>query len=442
MISKADRAADVEGADPPAVWILFGARRGDNAQLLALAERLGRPYRIIQLEYTLLSLLPPQLIGAREWAVKPSVRPQLDGAEPELVIGITSRTVTAALAIRRRFGGRPKLVQLGHPRARPGPVRPGHHHSAIWVPHGPNVVRLPLPVTRSETVSAEPRERAWLDALPRPHRLLIVGGNSMWWRLRPSRLVEVFGQLARRSRKDGGSLIAVSSPRTSARVMAALVEAARRVPMPRSAAGSPRYRVLLDDADEIFVTADSASMMAEAVATGKPVGIVPIENSVPGRVIYAITRAFGWQVPMRDLTRLWRTVDSAKLAGTVSRPRAGKTDVATVDRAAAGDRAADGVDGLEARFLEPALLHQRVDLDQRREQALHAVERPGIGSVGLGVSRVGMCFHEQAARLLSRPRRARAPARTRADRPSWSPARREAGRNGSRRTPPGSRSRA
>jgi hypothetical protein len=51
-------------------------------------------------------------------------------------------------------------------------------------------------------------------------------------------------------------------------------------------------------------------------------------------VIYAITRAFGWQVPMRDLTRLWRTVDSAKLAGSVSRPRAGKTDVATVDRAA------------------------------------------------------------------------------------------------------------
>lgn len=335
MISKADRAADVEGADPPTVWILFGARRGDNAQLLALAERLGRPYRIIQLEYTLLSLLPPQLIGAREWAVKPSVRPQLDGAEPELVIGITSRTVTAALSIRRRFGGRPKLVQLGHPRADPGLFDLVITTPQYGVPDGPNVVRLPLPVTRSETVSAEPRERAWLDALPRPHRLLIVGGNSMWWRLRPSRLVEVFGQLARRSRKDGGSLIAVSSPRTSARVMAAVVEAARRVANATVAAGSPRYRVLLDDADEIFVTADSASMMAEAVATGKPVGIVPIENSVPGRVIYAITRAFGWQVPMRDLTRLWRTVDSANLAGTVSRPRAGKTDVATVDRAAA-----------------------------------------------------------------------------------------------------------
>lgn len=334
MISRADRAPSTGAADPPVVWILCGGRQGDNAQLLALAERLGRPYRIVQLEYTLLSLLPPKWIGAREWAVKRSARTLLDGPEPELVIGITSRSVTPALAIRRRFGGRPKLVHLGHPRADPSLFDLVITTPQYGVPDAPNVVRLPLPVTRSDKVAAEPQEQAWLERLPRPHRLLIVGGNSMWWRLRPRRLIEAFDQLAQRSRTDGGSVLVVGSPRTAARVMKALANAARITANAAVASGTPRYDVLLDDADELYVTADSASMIAEAVATGKPVGIVPIENSLSGRAIYALTRAFGWPVPMRDLTRLWETVTAARLAGTVSRPLAGKRDFATVDRAA------------------------------------------------------------------------------------------------------------
>ena len=44
-----------------------------------------------------------------------------------------------------------------------------------------------------------------------------------------------------------------------------------------------RYPVLLADGDEHFVTADSVSMISEAVVTGKPVGLIPVEPDARGR---------------------------------------------------------------------------------------------------------------------------------------------------------------
>ncbi len=38
-----------------------------------------------------------------------------------------------------------------------------------------------------------------------------------------------------------------------------------------------RYAVLLADADAHFVTADSVSMISEAIMTGKPVGLIAVE---------------------------------------------------------------------------------------------------------------------------------------------------------------------
>jgi mitochondrial fission protein ELM1 len=330
---KRERKAD--SADQAKIWILFGQRTGDNLQLLALARRLVRPYRIVQLDFTWASLLPPRLVGARDWAVKRSARPRLDGDEPDLVLGITSRSVSPALSIKRRFGGRPRLVHLGHPRSDPALFDLVITTPQYGVPDAPNVLRLPLPVTGEEAVKPDAREKAWLKRLPRPHRLLVIGGHTMWWRLKARRVVQAFAQLARRSRGDGGSVIVTGSPRTPRGVLASLAASAGRIANVAVALGTPRYRVLLDDADEIYVTADSASMIAEAVASGKPVGIVPIEPSIAGRGIYALTRALGWRVPMRDLSRLWDEVEAGGLAGTLAEPASGKTDVAPLDRAAA-----------------------------------------------------------------------------------------------------------
>ena len=85
----------------------------------------------------------------------------------------------------------------------------------------------------------------------------------------------------------------------------------------------PRFPVLLDDADELFPTADSISMISESIVTRKPVGIVPVEMNWVGRI------ALGPRVveasAQRDLRRFWNYVLGEKLAGPLEHPLASDT---------------------------------------------------------------------------------------------------------------------
>jgi mitochondrial fission protein ELM1 len=85
----------------------------------------------------------------------------------------------------------------------------------------------------------------------------------------------------------------------------------------------PRYPVLLRDADEIHVTADSVAMVSDAIATGKPVGLVLPKQTAAGRLFYGLERV-GVPVPVRDVSRFWEDIQAQGLAGTVAEPLAGK----------------------------------------------------------------------------------------------------------------------
>ena len=81
----------------------------------------------------------------------------------------------------------------------------------------------------------------------------------------------------------------------------------------------PRFPVLLADADEIFVTADSVSMVSEAILTGKPVGMIPIELSAlrapaPRRDALRAEPASG------DLRRFWDEPRGRGMIGTIDAP--------------------------------------------------------------------------------------------------------------------------
>ena len=75
--------------------------------------------------------------------------------------------------------------------------------------------------------------------------------------------------------------------------------------------------MLLADGDEHFVTADSVSMISEAVVTGKPVGLIPVEPDARGR------RRLGPdpdKTRIRDPRRFWAEVEAKGLVGTVDQP--------------------------------------------------------------------------------------------------------------------------
>jgi mitochondrial fission protein ELM1 len=86
----------------------------------------------------------------------------------------------------------------------------------------------------------------------------------------------------------------------------------------------PRFPVLLADADELFPSADSISMISESVITGKPTGIVPAEMSLIGRI--ALGRRVTKGNRRRDLRRFSDHLLESRLAGTIEKPLASKTD--------------------------------------------------------------------------------------------------------------------
>ena len=298
----------------PRIWVLLGHRTGDNNQLLALAEALKLPFETRTLRFNLLRALHPWL-GASLVSLRRDSRRGLEQPWPDLVVGIGWRSVAVARWIKKQSGGRTRLVRLGHPRA-----DAKLFDLIVTTPQYPvgaegNILTLPLGMSRYRSPPAPTdEERAFLDTLPRPHRLLAVGGPAKYWQLTVDRLCSAALRLALPS----GTLIAVTSPRTPPGITRAL-QSLDRPNMQLISGRSPRFPILLADADEIFVTGDSVAMLSEAVLTGKPVGIVPIEFSAEGQ-----RRLEKKAASTRDLRRFWASLRERGLAGTLDRPVAGQ----------------------------------------------------------------------------------------------------------------------
>ena len=260
----------------PRVWVLDAYRAGERTQLRALATALGWPFEIKRLCYRRFGqasalLLRNDLSGIDRAASDPLVPPW-----PDLVLSIGMRNEPVARWIRDRSGGRAKLVFLGRQWA-----DPRHFDLVITTPQYPvperaNVLRNALPlhgVTRARLDAAAQLWAPRLAHLRRPWLAVNIGGTSgayAFGRHAAARLVRDTLALAR---ARGASLLVSSSARTPACALDAFA-AQREVPMQlyrwrRDDPDNP-YLGFLALADEVIVTADSISMLAEAHATGKP----------------------------------------------------------------------------------------------------------------------------------------------------------------------------
>ena len=304
------------------IWVLLGPRTGDNNQALALAEALGLPFETKTLAYNRLQALSVWLPGTAITLDHES-RQQLRPPWPDLVIAIGRRSVPVARWIKRQSKGRTKLVRIGHPRIDPRLFDLVITTRQYPVPPGDNVLLLPLAMSR---FAAPPEltleEVEWLAGPPPPIRLLAIGGATKYWSLSAERVAEAANTLERR----GGSLIVATSRRTDPAVIQAvrdeLSPSARLVD-----SAFPRFSVLLNEADEIFVTGDSISMLSEAILTGKPVGLVPIEQDDKGRrKLGDAPQDIGPDARRRDLRRFWNYLRDEGLIGTVDQPVAAKVE--------------------------------------------------------------------------------------------------------------------
>lgn len=343
------------------VWVLLGPHRGDNHQVLALAEGLGVPFRPIQVRYRWFAHLPAVMRSIAVSQLQPEARAEIAPPWPSLVIGIGQRSVPVARYIKQASGGRTAIVRLGDPM-----VSPRYFNLVITTPQYAvrdldNVVRLPVTIP-NPPIAPDASEERWLESFPRPRRLIAVGGATSLWQLSQRTIAETAQTLLAASERDGGSVIAVTSPRTSPRLAAAA----------RAELGSlavvdgdfPRYNALLSAADEIHVTGDSVSMLSEAVAAGKPVGLIPLEPNPIGRIIRFAEAIRGRPFRIRDLTKFWDELTARGLIGTVEQPRRGTLHAGALETATSAVEAALGgrLPGAEVRI--------RVEAAQRAPQAI------------------------------------------------------------------------
>ena len=291
------------------VWVLLGDGAGDNAQLLRLAEALGWPFEAKRIRYNRLNRCPNLLLGASKLTVDTQRSDPLAPPWPDLVIGASRRAAPLARWIKKQSGGRSRLVHLLHAQA------PLHYFDLVVttpqyrLPERSNVLHNLLPLNAAQPEVLESSVAQWrgrLEHLPRPWIAVLVGGNSSSYRLDASTARQLGQFTSRTARETGGSLLISSSPRTPPDAADALLAAVqgpayvyRWQPTNKD---ENAYLAYLALADRFIVTADSASMLAEACSTGRPVELF---DWTPRRQPKRLLRAFPGSQRLEEALIYW-----------------------------------------------------------------------------------------------------------------------------------------
>jgi mitochondrial fission protein ELM1 len=273
--------------DPPRTWLLLGDKRGDNAQVEAIAQVLGWPC-----ERRFLAMREP-------WTVaKPKVEASLHHIDldrsdpltppwPDLVLTIGRRPSMAALWVGEQAGGRTRLVLVGKPSGMAERFDLVITSAENQMPPLANLLPISLPLMRVDTVAIQAAADAWaprLDTLPRPLIGFLIGGPTgpfVYDRSAVRRVLELAGGVA----AMGGTPYLTTSRRTPGAVVAALAEhlpAGARLFRWRPDAEDNPYLGLLGRADGFVVTGDSISMMVEVIRLRRPLAIFALPTSIIG----------------------------------------------------------------------------------------------------------------------------------------------------------------
>jgi mitochondrial fission protein ELM1 len=242
---------------------------GLRAQAIGLAEaaNLEPDLRTLAIK-PLWSHISPSLWLNPLKAIEPK---SIEGPLPRLIIGCGGAGARVAAALRRPGV---KVVTIQHPRMNLNKfdlVFAGRHDGIT----GPNVVVTRTALHRVTLNRLVAEADIWRPAFARQNRPLVavlLGGSNGRYRFNKKAGVAFANQLAAMVLADGVGLLITPSRRTDPEVVRIL----RATLGPLGAwiwdgNGSNPYFGMLGLADAIIVSADSVSMVSEAVATEKPV---------------------------------------------------------------------------------------------------------------------------------------------------------------------------
>ncbi len=257
------------------IWVLEDPRAGTAAQALGIAERLGRPFRRVPLRFGRLAALPwpwPTLAGL-------AGRAAFTPPWPCLAISAGRRAAPVSRWLRAR-GARTVHAM------RPGPGADDFDLLVIGAHDSPapaaNVMVIQGAAHRLTPAGLAAAGASFpaLAALPRPITGLLLGGPVRGTGMDPA----LAANIARRAAALGESVIATTSRRTGNAAAAAVAVALSPLPYHLHAWGAEApnpFAAILALSDRLVVTADSISMLSEALMTTTPLFIAGLEGVGP-----------------------------------------------------------------------------------------------------------------------------------------------------------------
>ncbi len=283
--------------------IFSDGRAGHASQTLGLAEAMGLTpdLRPIAPRGVFAALAPFGPSDPREAA---AVAPPF----PDIAMGAGRRTLPYLRRLKRASGGRVFTVYCNVPANGLGAadliLAPSHDGLL-----GGNVLS---PITPPNRVSA--KALAWarenpdprVEALATPRAALLVGGDSRHFRFSDA-TAAALREAARALRAQGFSVMASASRRTPDFVARALrAELGSSDGWMWDGLGDNPYFSLLALAQTIVVTADSVSMIGEAVATGAPAHVLGLAGT-GGKIVDYLSRleSLGAVRPWRGSAEHW-----------------------------------------------------------------------------------------------------------------------------------------
>jgi mitochondrial fission protein ELM1 len=263
-------------------WVLTTGEAGMRSQALGLAEAVGLP--VVEKRIGLRvpwRWLPGGLVGTPLSALDPA-GDALHPPWPRLVVSCGRRSIGPALAVKRRSRGRTIAAYVQNPefaRADFDLVAAMPHDGV----HGPNVsmTRTALHgVTPQKLVEAGAFWRARVNPDGDGILGVLLGGDNGAYRLTPRVLARLVAVLRKARARHGLRAVLTPSRRTGGvarRILAEAFAGEDWITMWDEQGPNPYFGILALS-ERLIVTGESISMISEALATGRPVHVLPLEG--------------------------------------------------------------------------------------------------------------------------------------------------------------------
>ncbi|MFK0298256.1 mitochondrial fission ELM1 family protein [Brevundimonas sp. NPDC090276] len=270
-------------ARPLSIWAVSDGRTGIQNQALGLAEAVAR-LTPADIDMQHIRWRPafdrwPSGLKIPAMLAPGSFDPRTVARWPDLWIATGRASLPLSARVRDWSGGRTFTVQTQDPRWKNSAydliVAPAHDDLS-----GDNVFEIigsPHRITPQRLAEAAPAFADRIDALPHPRVTVMIGGKSKAFDLSEAHAAVLADRIKTAVEAAGGSLLLTFSRRTPQTAQAIMTERLSALPgWIWDGSGDNPLFAMLDAADHVLVTEDSANMATEAASTGKPVHILPM----------------------------------------------------------------------------------------------------------------------------------------------------------------------